>query len=199
MGIMLQGTTRNKGTRGELNKLRKEGKIPAIVYGKTLVSSPLALEKKHVLALLKTHPNAVIDLDIPEVGKRPVMISQVQRDPINGDVVHLDLHQINLDEPVRTAVALEFTGEPADVKEGGILQIQTAELEVRCLPDRLPEQLKVDISKLGVNQNLLVSDIEVPQGVEVVTDGNEVLITILVPQKEEAADETGTQAEPQEE
>ncbi|MDT2235558.1 hypothetical protein P7H19_03220 [Paenibacillus larvae] len=68
--------------------------------------------------MLKTHPNAVIDLDIPEVGKRPVMISQVQRDPINGDVVHLDLHQINLDEPVRTAVALEFTGEPADVKEG---------------------------------------------------------------------------------
>ncbi|MDT2235557.1 hypothetical protein P7H16_03485 [Paenibacillus larvae] len=63
----------------------------------------------------------------------------------------------------------------------------------------MPEQLKVDISKLGVNQNLLVSDIEVPQGVEVVTDGNEVLITILVPQKEEAADETGTQAEPQEE
>lgn len=195
MGIMLQGTARTKGTRGELNKLRKEGKIPAVVYGKTLISSPLALEKKQVLTLLKTHPNALIDLDIPEVGKRPVMISQVQRDPINGQVVHIDFHQVNMDEPVRAVAALEFTGEPAGVKEGGILQIQTAELELRCLPNQLPEQLKVDISKLGINESLLVSDVKLPQGVELITDGNEVLATILVPQKEETEEQAGTQAE----
>ena len=92
-------------------------------------------------------------------GKQPVMINEIQRNPLNRELLHVDFHQINMDEPVRTVVTLEFVGDAVGAKEGGILQIQLHELEIRCLPNQIPASITVDISKVGIGENMLVSEL----------------------------------------
>ncbi|SEG76418.1 50S ribosomal protein L25/general stress protein Ctc [Paenibacillus sp. UNC499MF] len=199
MGVALKGNTRTNATKSEAKQLRRQGKVPGVVYGKTTDSLTVVLERKELVPLLRSHPNAVIDLNIEGVGKRPVLISGVQRDSLSQDVIHIDFHQINMNEPVKATVAIEVVGEAAGVKEGGILQVETAQLDVRCLPDDLPDSVQVDISSLGIGENILVSDLKLPENVEVKTEAQDVVVTVLQPQKEveeTTADEPAAEAEP---
>lgn len=184
MGVALKGNTRTNATKSEAKQLRRKGKVPGVVYGKTTDSLTVVLERKELVPLLKSHPNAVIDLNIEGVGKRPVLISGIQRDSLSQDVIHIDFHQINMNEPVKATVAIEIVGEAAGVKEGGILQVETAQLDVRCLPDDLPDSVQVDISSLGIGENILVSDLKLPENVEVKNEAQDVVVTVLQPQKE---------------
>ncbi|WP_405080815.1 50S ribosomal protein L25/general stress protein Ctc [Paenibacillus chitinolyticus] len=199
MGVALKGNTRTNATKSEAKQLRRQGKVPGVVYGKTTDSLTVVLERKELVPLLRSHPNAVIDLNIEGVGKRPVLISGVQRDSLSQDVIHIDFHQINMNEPVKATVAIEIVGEAAGVKEGGILQVETAQLDVRCLPDDLPDSVQVDISNLGIGENILVSDLKLPENVEVKTEAQDVVVTVLQPQKEAeetTADEPAAEADP---
>ncbi|MFF2158926.1 50S ribosomal protein L25/general stress protein Ctc [Paenibacillus chitinolyticus] len=199
MGVALKGNTRTNATKSEAKQLRRQGKVPGVVYGKTTDSLTVVLERKELVPLLRSHPNAVIDLNIEGVGKRPVLISGVQRDSLSQDVIHIDFHQINMNEPVKATVAVEIVGEAAGVKEGGILQVETAQLDVRCLPSDLPDSVQVDISNLGIGENILVSDLKLPENVEVKTEAQDVVVTVLQPQKEveeTTADEPAAEAEP---
>ncbi|EGL19680.1 MULTISPECIES: 50S ribosomal protein L25/general stress protein Ctc [Paenibacillus] len=201
MGVALKGNTRTNATKSEAKQLRRQGKVPGVVYGKTTDSLTVVLERKELVPLLRSHPNAVIDLNIEGVGKRPVLISGVQRDSLSQDVIHIDFHQINMNEPVKATVAVEIVGEAAGVKEGGILQVETAQLDVRCLPDDLPDSVQVDISNLGIGENILVSDLKLPENVEVKTEAEDVVVTVLQPQKEveeTTADEPAAEAEAEE-
>lgn len=184
--------TRKNGTKGELNKLRREGKIPGVVYGREISPSPVAVEEKDLLALLRTHPNAVLELNTSAGNKQNVMITDVQRDGLTRKVLHIDFMKINMNEKIKTEVRIELTGDSTGVREGGILQTISHEIEVECLPTNIPDSIEVDISGLGVGENLLVKDISAPQGVEIKSDLDMVIVTILAPQKElseeEAAD-----------
>ncbi|WP_010501712.1 50S ribosomal protein L25 [Paenibacillus elgii] len=184
MATSLKAEARTGRTKGDRNRLRAEGKVPGVVYGKKVTQTPIAIDQKELLALLKTNPHAVIDMDIPQFGKQPVMINEVQRDALSRQLLHVDFHQINMDEPVQTTVRLEYIGDPEGVKVGGILQIQHHEIEIRCLPQRIPASIEVDVSGLEIGQSMLVSELKLPEGVEVKTDVHDVLATILTPQKE---------------
>ncbi|UUZ82179.1 50S ribosomal protein L25 [Paenibacillus sp. P26] len=199
MAVSLKAEVRTGDTKGQRKDLRKQGKVPGVVYGKKVTQTPIAIEQKELLALLKTNPHAIIDMEVPQFGKRPVMINEIQRDPISRQSLHVDFHQINMDEPVNTTVRLEFTGDPVGVGVGGILQIQHHELEIRRLPQQIPSAIEVDISGLDIGQNLLVSELKAPEGLEVRTDEHDVVATILAPQKAEeetveAADEAAEKA-----
>lgn len=184
MGLTLQAETRKGGAaRSDLRRMRERGKIPAVIYGKKVTSTPIAVEEKSLQALLKQNPNAIVELDIPEVGKHPVMINAIQRDSLQRNLLHIDFFQVNMDEPIRAFVALEFVGESPAQREGGVLTTASAEIEVRCLPQKLPAGLQVDISALEMGGNLLAKDIPLPADVELKTDENTVVATILIPQK----------------
>lgn len=195
MGIPLTVETRTTRTKREVRELRSQGKVPGVIYGPNLAApAPIALAERELLPLLRTHPNAVLTVSIPGGQSESVVISEVQRDPLTHQVVHIDLHQINMNKKLRTHVRLETTGDSQGEREGGILQLLAHEIEIECLPDQLPEVIKVDVSSLGVGENLLVSDIPVPAGVTVRTDAEQVVVTILAPQLELSAEEAEAQA-----
>ncbi|UJF33123.1 50S ribosomal protein L25 [Paenibacillus hexagrammi] len=188
MALTLNAESRQEATKSEIKQLRAQGKVPGVVYGKKVGSTVVAIDQKELLALMRTNQHAIIEMQLPDGGKQPVMISEVQRDKINRNLLlHVDFHQINMDEPVKTVVPIEIVGEAEGAKEGGIVQIQLHELEIRCLPQHIPSSVKVDISHLGLGENILVSEITVAGEIEIKSDSNELIVTLLAPQKETAA------------
>ncbi|WP_082053518.1 50S ribosomal protein L25 [Gordoniibacillus kamchatkensis] len=191
MSTTLRAETRDNLTKSEVKAKRREGKVPAVVYGKKLAPTPLLIDQKELLALLRSNPHAVVDLDIEGGDKEPAMVTDVQRDSLTRELLHVDFHQINMDEPVRTTIALDFVGEPIGVKEGGMMQTILHEVEIRCLPQNIPAALHVDVSELKLGDTLLVSSIQPPAGIEIKTDPDQTVVTVLAPQKaatEEVAD-----------
>ncbi|TXK78235.1 50S ribosomal protein L25 [Paenibacillus sp. N3.4] len=186
MVLSLKAEIRKDTTKSDIKQLRSKGSVPAVVYGDKVPSTVIAVDQKELMALLRHNPHAIIELDLPNgSGKQPVMISEVQRDKLNRELLlHVDFHQINMDEPVKTVVSLEFVGDSEGAREGGIVQVQMHELEIRCLPSQIPSSIQVDISGLGLGENLIVSQLTVPAGIEVKSDPNELIVTILAPQKE---------------
>lgn len=194
MVATLKAESRDGMTKSEVKKLRAEGKVPAVVYGKKVGARSIFVDAKELLALLKANPNAVMEMDIPGTGKHPVMIHGIQRDKVSRDWLHVDFRQVNMDEPVCTSVPLEFVGEPTGVKEGGMMQVQLHELEIRCLPHLIPSAVHVDVSGLELGDTLLVQDIALPDGIEMKSDPEAVVVTLLAPQKgaDESAAETAS-------
>lgn len=184
MDISLKAESRNdSATKSELNKLREQGKVPAVVYGKKVASTPIAIDEKQLMTLLRHNPHAIVDMDIPGKGTFPVMINGIQRESLKRSLLHVDFHQINMDEPIRTTIGLEFTGESPAQREGGVLTTVLHEVEVRCLPQHLPNAIVVDISGLELGESFLARQLQLPPEVELKTDDNAVLATILIPQK----------------
>ena len=182
----LRAEERSNRTKGELRRLRSQGKVPGNVYGsQTSGSTLIAVDEKELLALLRRHPNTVLDLAMPGADAKPVMVTDVQRDPLTRSVLHIDLREINLSEPVRTRAPLEPVGEAPGAKEGGILRMLLHELEIECLPADIPEEIPVDVSGLGLGDSLTVRDLKVPPGVTVRADPSLVVVTVLEPQKED--------------
>lgn len=188
MAISLQADARGPSTKSVVHELRQEGKVPGVVYGKRVGNSPIAVSEKELLSLLRQHPHAIVELDIQGVGKHPVMVSEVQRHKVTRELLHVDFHQINMDEPIKTMVAIDLVGEPKGVTEGGILQVQLHEVEVRGLPKHIPESFAVDVSGLGIHESVLVSDLQVPEGIEMRANPDDVIASVLVPQKEAEPD-----------
>ncbi|MEV5030823.1 50S ribosomal protein L25/general stress protein Ctc [Paenibacillus sp. LPE1-1-1.1] len=185
MAIAMNADQRTVTTKGELRQLRLQGKIPGVIYGKQLTdSAQVIVDGKELQALLRSQPNAVLEINIPSQGKTSVMISEIQRDALSRQVLHVDFHQINMNENVRANVRIHAEGDSQGVREGGILQLILHELEVQCLPGNIPDALSVDISTLDIGGSILVSDLQLPKGVEVFADPEQVVATILAPQKE---------------
>jgi len=186
MNLSLKAENRNGSTKSAVKQLRTSGKVPGIVYGKKVGTRTIAVGAKELLMLLRSNPHAIVEMDIPDAGKQPVMIHEVQRDKISRELLHIDFHQINMDEPVRTSVTLEFVGEPKGADEGGMLQIQMHEVEIRCLPALIPASIHVDVTDLDLGNTILVAALKLPEGVELKSHMEDVVATLLAPQKEAA-------------
>lgn len=185
MAIAMRVEPRTHTTKGDLRKLRQSGKVPGVVYGKQLPApAAVSVNEKELTALLRSHPNAVLEVDVPAVGVQSVMVSDVQRDSLSNNLLHVDFHQINMNEKVRANIRIETTGDSTGVREGGILSLILHELEVQCLPGDIPEVVEVDVSELEIGASLTVGQLKLPSGVEAKSDAELVVITVLAPQKE---------------
>ncbi|MNH88552.1 General stress protein CTC [compost metagenome] len=193
MAMTLKVENRQELTKSEIKQLRTQGKIPGVIYGSKVGNKVISIDKKDLVNLLRENPHGIIELDIAESGKQTAMVNEVQRNPMDREILHIDFHQINMNEPVKTVVTLEFVGESQGTHEGGIVQILLHELEIRCLPQDIPTALQVDISSLGLGENLHVSDVKIPPNIEIKSDLNESIVTILVPQKEVKVDSDVTE------
>ncbi len=174
----LKAEIREETGKGVARQLRRDGLLPGVVYGRNRVPQPLVINPDDLKQ--KMGGNAIFDLDL-NGAQETVMIKEVQRDPVSGEYLHIDFLHITMDEKITVSIPINLTGEAAGVKEGGVLQQLLREISIECLPLDIPEELTLDISSLDLGDSLLVSDIEVPEDIEIVTPLEEVVVTIVAP------------------
>jgi large subunit ribosomal protein L25 len=187
MSITIKAEKRDVFGKNASRRLRREGKIPAILYGEGAVSSPLALEKKDVFAILKseTGENTIFKVEF-DSRVQDAMFKDLQIEPSSDVLLHADLVTISMDKAIRVAVPFLLLGEPVGVKtEGGFIDFMAREVEIECLPKDIPENIKVDVSALHLHQSLKVSDIVPPEGVKLMADPATLVVVISLPHKEE--------------
>ncbi len=183
----LTAQTRTGIGRSAVNAIKKQGLVPAVVYGGKETPQPLALNAREVRSLLAhaTSEHFLVDLEIDGAGSRLALIQEVQHDPIKGDVLHVDFHTVKADEKLHSEVPVEAVGEAAGVKNfGGILEIAMHAIEIECLPKDLPEMIRLDVSALNVGDAIHVKDIQLPEGVTTRLDEDLTVIRVAAPKVE---------------
>jgi large subunit ribosomal protein L25 len=204
-GVSLKAERRERLGKEQIKKLRREGKVPGVVYGRHMEAPiPIELDEREVFHLTHgTHAGSlesiVIELEINDGRKKtkqPALIKEVQTDPLRGIVLHIDLNEISLTEKIHTHVPVLATGECKGEKMGGILEQVVREIEVSCLPTDMPEAITVDVSDLAPHQTIKVGNLELGENVEILTDKAQPLFTVVVPRAvaAEATEEAGEEA-----
>lgn len=203
----LTAEARSDTGKGASRKMRREGRIPAVLYGKGQEGVPLSLGNKDVFQLL-AHPGAmtnILKLEINESGKsqqKNVLVKKIQKHPFRDQVLHMDLLEVAMDQEISVMVPIEVSGESKGVKEGGILELKRRDLEVICLPGRIPNTLVIDITPLGIGDAVHVEDIVPPEGVKISFESNFTVLSVVTPAVEaapEEAAEEGVEGEEREE
>ncbi|MBP7794334.1 MAG: 50S ribosomal protein L25 [Candidatus Saccharicenans sp.] len=180
MTLVIKAETRKEVGKNAAGRLRRQGLVPAILYGGKTASQPLTLKKKDILEILKsqTGENTIFRVTI-DSQEKDVMLKDIQINPVTDELTHVDLIEISMDKPVRVAVPVELVGEPVGVKvEGGVADFLLRELEVECLPREIPESIKIDISNLHIHQSIKVQNLDLPAGVKVYADPNAAIVVI---------------------
>ncbi|MGQ9630745.1 MAG: 50S ribosomal protein L25 [bacterium] len=188
--ITLDANRRSGKGKGLARKLRAQGLIPAVVYGSKTDNMLLSVDAKRFENLMRHHAgHTLLSLRVgngEEPKDRMVIVKEVQRDPAHGKILHVDFHEVALDEKISVEVAVVLIGDNiVKQKTGGIVDQVIHEVEVRCLPANIPESIQVDVGNLKVGDTLHVRDIKPPEGVEVVTDGELTVVTVVPPRKVE--------------
>ncbi|MBA2505419.1 MAG: 50S ribosomal protein L25 [Thermoleophilaceae bacterium] len=172
-----------EGSRAS-RRLRREGLIPGIVYGGGESEAvPFSVGTRDLRTILVSGV-AVFDLKVGSDKARPVIIKDQQRHPVRDDVMHIDLLQVRLDEKIQTTVSVELEGseEAPGVKEGGVMEHVTYELNIEALPTDIPEKITVDVSGMDIAATMHLSEITAPNGVQFLDDAEEtILATVVVP------------------
>jgi large subunit ribosomal protein L25 len=169
-------------------RMRRDGLVPGVVYSGGEEARPFQVgerDARHILG----GGQALFDLEIEGTKAVPVVVKEQQRHPVRGDIQHLDLQQVRLDEKIQADVAIELEGaeEAPGSKEGGVLEHITREITVEALPTDIPEMITVDVSAMDINDTITLDTVNVPQGVEFVADDlEEITVATLTPPRLEA-------------
>lgn len=178
MSKFIQLSNRTSDTKSNLNVARQQGRIPAVLYGIGKDTLSLEVSEKELLEMLRTNPRAILQAKLSDGTTVPVVVQNIQKQSMSGKVLHIDFQHVNMSISMDSKVTIHFAGEAAGVKEGGVLQVEIYEVEVRCMPGDLPTSMEVDISALAIGDQLLVSDLIFQDGIEVLTDPSTVMIQI---------------------
>jgi large subunit ribosomal protein L25 len=174
----LNAEQRGKLGKGESGRLRRAGKIPAVVYGHR---EPLAVVVDGREFDTKFHHISESTIIRLQVGSqaREVLIRDFQEDVINGQVTHIDFYEVDKDRVLRTHVAVQLVGAPVGVKEGGLLEHFVHEIEVECLPSRLPEKIELDVNELKLGHSLHVRELPLVEGVRFLNSPEQVVCAVV--------------------
>ncbi len=170
----------------ESRRLRRQGLIPGVLYGREApVAITIADRDLRTALTSKGGLNAVLDVVVDGGKAHSSVLKDYQQDPVRGLITHVDLQEVRLDQPIHATVPLHLQGEPAGVKEGGVLTQVTNELNVEALPMEVPEHIAADVSELGIGDSLRLSALTAPEGVTLLDDLDEtVLATVTAPTRE---------------
>jgi large subunit ribosomal protein L25 len=187
MGIKIKGEIRESFGKNASRRLRREGRVPANLYGIKTENVSLILDKKDIFEILRSEAGENTIFKISYDSKtQDVMIKEVQTNPANDELLHVDLILIAMDKEIRVTVPFVLTGEAVGVKaEGGFVDFVTREVEIECLPKAIPEHVEVDISDLHLHQSIKVEEISLPEGAKWVSDPETVIAMIHAQAKEE--------------
>ena len=190
--MMLEATERTSRGKGGVRKLRQQGIVPGIIYGR---GKPLAVQMPVRQAERIVHAlhggERLIGVRFPNGDLRSVIMKEVQTTATGGRLVHIDFHEIDVTKTVTVAVEVRAVGQSEGVRLGGILQTVTREVEVECLPTDIPEYLDADLTPLQIGDNYHVRDLVLPAGIRMVTSPDETLFVVSaqISEEEEAARE----------
>ncbi len=194
--VKLTVSERTKLGSAESRRLRSQGLIPGVLYGR---STPVAIavgERDLRSALTgAAGSHVVLDVAIDGGSEHSAILKDYQRDKVRGSITHIDLQEVRLDQPIQTAVVVTLVGEAKGTREGGILQQVTNEVNVEALPLEIPQHLEADVSDLGIGDTLRLAEIVVPDGVTLLDDPDEVVIASVQLAREEEPEETEEGAE----
>lgn len=185
----------------ESKRLRKDGNIPAVVYGLGMDPLSVSVNAREFRNALKTEAgtNVIINLEVGS-DNYTALAREIQKHPYRDEYLHIDLIQIDLTQTVEADVQIEFVGIPVGVKEeGGLVQTINSSISISALPTNIPTSIELDISALNVGDNLTATDVNLPEGVELANEDDEsLLVTITLPRaavEEEDSDEIGMEDE----
>jgi large subunit ribosomal protein L25 len=187
MGIKIKGEIRELFGKNAARRLRKEGRVPANLYGTEADNVSLTLDKKDIFEILRSEAGENTIFKISYDSKiQDVMIKEIQTNPVNDELLHVDLILIAMDKEIRITVPFVLIGEAVGVKmEGGFVDFVTREIELECLPKAIPEHIEVDISDLHLHQSIKVEEISLPEGAKWISDPETVIAMIHAQAKEE--------------
>ncbi|MDD5633702.1 MAG: 50S ribosomal protein L25 [Candidatus Omnitrophica bacterium] len=190
--IILKAQPREASGKGPCRQIRNSGQIPAVVYKDGKAGFNVQVDNKDLWRALHTTAgeNAIITMNLSGEGKastKTVIVKEVQIDPVNDKVLHVDFQEISLTERLKVNVPIVLKGEAIGVKENdGVLAQVLWELQVECLPTEIPAHIEVHVDSLHIGQLISVKELQVPAGVKVVEDPEQVVVTVNPPAKEEA-------------
>lgn len=192
--VAINGKVRDQVGKGPARQLRMAGQVPAVLYSKG-TSTLYTLNPKEIDKLLQTPSgeNSLITLQFAGVAppgeegnqdSRLAILKALQRDPIRGQILHVDLFEISINDPLTLHVPIECFGVSVGVKNGGILQHGLRDLEIRCLPSFIPDTIRVDVSLLKLGDAIHVKDLSMAEGIEMMADPEGVLVSVVAPMSE---------------
>jgi large subunit ribosomal protein L25 len=180
---------RTEGGKGVARRLRRDGRIPGVLYGSELAATSISLDPAELNELIRTSHagvNTLIDLTgASEVAGRTVLVKELQRSPVRGDLIHADLYEVDPNARIRVSVPIHLRGTAEGVTMGGLIDHSLRVVELDCLPRAIPDEILVDVSDLDIGDSVHVSDLALPEGVELVTHGELSVVSVVAPKAEE--------------
>ncbi len=201
--VSLSVEARDATGKSVVRKMRRDGFIPGVVYreGK---SQPISLNKRDVVNFINAAAGekGIVDLKFSGGDTKIALLKEFQVDPVRGELLHTDFFEVAMDETIIVTVPVSAAGTAVGVKrDGGMLQKLLREVEVECLPDKIPGHFEIDISELEIGKSVHVSNIDVPDGVKVLSNVEEAVFSVVEPTKVEELvpeEEEGVEAEAEE-
>jgi large subunit ribosomal protein L25 len=180
----LKAQSRQEKGKSATRKMRAAGRIPAVVYGHGDETRMISVDA-HELELLFArihYENTIVEVDI-EGERAPVrtLVREVQAHPSRRNLLHVDFQQLHAGEAIHVMVPIRLVGTPEGVRAGGVLMHTETDLDIRCLPDNIPEQIEIDITNLGIGDSVHLRDIKLPAGAETAMDGDRTICSITPP------------------
>jgi large subunit ribosomal protein L25 len=195
MEAILEATARDTFGKNEARRTRKEGLVPAVLYGAKSDTSgasatPIAVKPKDLLKILHSESgaNTLIALKLAGAGDTRVLVKEYQLDPVTHAVLHADFYRVRMDRALRVTIPVIVKGEPKGVKQqGGVLEYIRREIEVECLPADIPEHVEIDVTELMLHQGIRVRDLAVDPKWKPVSEADLMLVHVIMPKVEEVA------------
>ena len=185
----LSAIARTDAGKGVARKLRRDGRIPGVIYGHARAPLPLSIDARELGRLLE-HVSAettVIDLSI-DGSTSKTLIREIQRHPVRRSIIHVDFQELVAGEKVTVNVPIILVGTPVGVRlNGGLMSQVLAELEVLVDPANIPNRIEVDVTEMNIGSSVHVSELTIPEGVEVVNDVSDTVVTVSAPKTTEEA------------
>jgi large subunit ribosomal protein L25 len=195
MATVLQANPRDDLRGSATRKIRKEGYVPAILYGNKIESQPVAVMSVDLLKTVReVGKNGLFSLDVTGKKKHQVMIHDIQIDPLKNEYTHIDFFEVDMTSEIDANVPVRLTGEAPGEKEGGMVSHLLYEVGVRCLPADIPEEITVDVSSLNIGDSIQVADIRSQVSVDITSEDEETIVTV---QPQAAEQENGQAPEEQ--
>jgi large subunit ribosomal protein L25 len=192
----LDVNSRSAGGSRAARRLRRSGRVPGVLYGGGGDAVSFDADARE-LRLALARSGAVLDLSIDSEQASPVVLKETQRDPVRGETVHVDLLRVRLDEAIHAVVPLELTGTEGapGVKEGGVLEQITRELNVEALPTAIPESIVHDVGEMQIGDHIGLAAVTIPEGVTLLDDIEDTVVATLSPPRLQAEVEEEIEAE----
>ncbi len=201
--LELEVSRREESGKGVARKLRQKGRVPAVVYGGHKEAVSISVDQKSVSELVRKSEHGIRSIFLLKMSdsdqSRHAMIKDIQMNPISRKMNHIDFVRVVMDEVVRVTIPVHVEGTSIAVKNGeGVLDFQARELHVECLPGAIPDEFSVDVSALNLHDAIRVSDLQVPEGVEILEDPDRIVVSIATLRAEIVEEvEAEAEAEPE--